>query len=163
MYNNGGDCNAGGNITLCGTGTAWDSTIKRCKWDSTEASAYDPSHDFDEFTLDDFSQDENVAAAAEEPAAEEPVAAAAEEPVSAAIDDDVTDDGCDGDNCETNVVVNVGTILTLSAGTVSGATTEDAAKADVARAVLDNTGPQNEIAKYVATACIPSKQLGLLY
>lgn len=45
MYNNGGNCNADGTITLCGTGTAWNSTIKRCKCDSTEAPAAAPTCD----------------------------------------------------------------------------------------------------------------------
>jgi len=37
---NEGDCNAGGDMYLCDTGTAWDNstTIKRCKCDSTGAN-----------------------------------------------------------------------------------------------------------------------------
>ena len=38
MDNNGGNCNAGGDMYLCDTGTAWNTTIKRCKCDRQRQS-----------------------------------------------------------------------------------------------------------------------------
>ena len=50
-------------------------------------------------------------------------------------------DRCAGDNCETNVVVDVGTILTLSAGTVSGTTTsQDAVRSPSPFAASSSVG-----------------------
>jgi len=38
LYNKGGGCNEVGNITLCGNGTSWNSTMERCSVDAADAA-----------------------------------------------------------------------------------------------------------------------------